>query len=167
MLESLFLFFQGHMELATSVMQQGARSDRPVGEHPSRQWSSEKTAESLRDTLKCPIHVAVERGQVKMVDLFVRQSILCTQIRDPVTGYLPYRLALSCSLKAKNKEERQRYRVIYFYLYDKQFNLRIPLNASGETVSNLLTSTVSAGAIHHSLGNHVYVSLTVYCRVIR
>lgn len=152
------------MELATSVMQQGARSDRPVGEHPSRQWSSEKTSP---ETLKCPIHIAVERGHVKMVDLFVRQSILCTQIRDPVSGFLPLRLALSRSLAAKNKEERQRYRVIYFFLHDKQYNLRIPLNGSGELVSNLLTSTVSAGAIHRSSANLIYVSLRFYCRIIR
>ena len=57
------------MELATSVMQLGARSDRPVGEHPSRQWSSETTLEIFPEILKCPIHIAVKRGHVKIVDL--------------------------------------------------------------------------------------------------
>jgi hypothetical protein len=160
-------FISGHMELATSVMQQGARSDRPVGEHPSRQWSNESTTEILPEILKCPIHIAVERGHVKMVDLFVRQSILCTQIRDPLTGYLPYQLALSCSLSAETKEEKQRYRVIYSYLHDKQFNLKIPLNSTGEHVSDLLTSTVSASAVHHASTNLISVSLPFYCKIIR
>jgi len=154
------------MELANSVMQLGARSDRPVGEHPSRQWSSKVTTETPPEMLKCPIHIAVERGHVKIVDLFVRQSILCTQIRDPLTGYLPYKVAMSCSLLAKTKEEKQRYRVIYFYLHDKQFNLKIPLNSTGENVSNILTSTISANAVHRSSLNLFFVSLPFYCKII-
>ena len=144
-------------------MQQGARSDRPVGDHPSRQWSSEATVETLR----CPIHIAIERRHVKMVDLFVRQSILCTQIRDPMTGHLPYMLALSRSLTATNKEEKQAYNVIYFYLHDKQFNLKIPLNTSGDFVANLLASTIGANAVHHSSAHHVCVSLKFYCKLVR
>lgn len=155
------------MELATSVMQQGARSDRPVGEHPSRQWSSETLLDIFPEMLKCPIHIAVERGHVKIVDLFVRQSILCTQIRNPITGLLPYQCALDCTITAQSKEEKQRYRVIYFYLHDKQYNVKIPLNSTGEHVSNVLTSTVSAGAVHHSSTNLVFVSLPFYCRIIR
>ena len=155
------------MELATSVMQQGARSDRPVGEHPSRQWLSEITTKTLPEMLKCPIHIAVEQGHVKMVDLFVRQSILCTQIRHPISGYLPCNLALSCSLASISKEEKQRYRIIYLYLHDKQYNFKIPLNAGGEYVSNLLASTISATAIHRSAANFVSVSLPVYCRIRR
>ncbi|CAM4829977.1 unnamed protein product [Rotaria magnacalcarata] len=159
--------FYGHMELASSSMQQGARSDQPVGEHPSRQWSSEVSSRALPELLKCPIHIAVERGHVKIVDLFVRQSIICTQVRDPISNHLPYQLALSCSLKTKNREEQQAYRVIYFYLHDKEFNLRIPLNANGEYVSDLLTSTISANAVHRRLSNYVYVSLPFYCKIIR
>ena len=154
------------MELASTVIQYGARSDRPVGEHPSRQWSCQTAMEIFPEMMKCPIHIAVEQGHVKMVDLFVRQSILCTQIADPLTGYLPYRTALSHSLSSKTKEEKQRYRVIYFYLYDKQFNLKVPLNATGEYVSNLLTSTISANAVHRSSTNLVFVSLPFYCRII-
>ncbi|CAF3910026.1 unnamed protein product [Rotaria sordida] len=158
--------FYGHMELANFAMQHGARSDHPVGEHPSRQWTSELTSKNLPEMLKCPIHIAVERGHVKIVDLFVRHSIICTQIRDPITNYLPYQLALSSSLLSKNKEEEQRYRVIYFYLHDKQFNLRIPLNATSEYVSDLLTSTISTNALHRSSSNYVYVSLPFYCKII-
>jgi len=154
------------MELATSVMQQGARSDRPVGEHPCRQWSSEMTAKILPEILKCPIHIAIERGQVKMVDLFVRQSVLCTQTRDPITGYLPYKLAFACLLSAKTKEEKQCYNEIYFYLHDKQYNLKIPLNANGEYISNLLTSTNITNTISRTW-THVNVSLPFYCRIIR
>ena len=155
------------MELASSVMQHGARNDRPVGEHPSRQWSFETNADIEPAALKCPIHVAIERGQVKMVDLFVRQSMLCTQVRDPITGLLPYQLALLCATNAKNKEEKQCFSEIYFYLQDKHFNLKIPLNASGDYVVSLLNSTANTNNIHRTSAHYVHVSLPVYCRIIR
>ncbi|CAF0910687.1 unnamed protein product [Adineta ricciae] len=159
--------FHGHMGLANTVLQQGARSDRPVGEHPSRQWSSEAAQEAFPEMLKCPIHIAVERGHVELVDLFVRQSILCTQIRDPISDSLPYMIALGCSLLATTKQDKQRYRVIYYYLYDKQYNLKIPLNSTAEYIADLLSSNISAGAIHHKSANLTYVSLPLYYRIIR
>jgi len=164
---STSIFHQGHMELANSVMQYGARSDRPVGEHPSRQWASESMTNILPEMLKCPIHIAIERGHVKMVDLFVRQSILCTQIRDPITGYLPYKIALCCAVSTKTKEEKQRYSEIYFYLHDKQYSLKIPLNANGEYVSNIITLKSMINGIHRVSGHYVNVSLPFYCRIIR
>jgi hypothetical protein len=154
------------MELATSVVQQGARSDRPVGEHPCRQWSFEYAASILPETLKCPIHIAIERGHVKMVDLFVRQSVLCTQTRYPITGHLPYKLALTCAVAQKNKEEKQRFSEIYFYLHDKQYSLKVPLNANGEYVSSLLTATTTISAAHRSSTHYIFVSLPCYCRII-
>ena len=73
------------MELATSVMQLGARSDRPVGEHPSRQWSSETTLEIFPEILKCPIrHIAVKRGHVKIVDLSLSLFVYRTSILFPI-----------------------------------------------------------------------------------
>jgi len=159
--------FYGHMELAHSVMQHGARSDRPVGEHPSRQWSFEAAATVLPDSLKCPIHIAIERGHVKMVDLFVRNSILCTQCPDPITDYLPFQIALRCMANTKSKEEKQCFSEIYFYLHDKQFQLKIPLNANGAYVSSLLTSTAANSTVHRTGAHHVNVSLPVYCRIIR
>lgn len=161
------LFLVGHIELANSSLLHGGRTDRPVSEHPSRQWSSSSVHEDLPETLKCPIHVAIERGHVKMVAMFVRQSILCTQILDPLTGYLPYRLALSYAFVAQKKEEKQRYHEIYFYLHDKQYNLKVPLNASGEYVIRLLTSMGNTHLVHRPSTNHVSVSLPVYCRIIR
>lgn len=155
------------MDLARSVMGYGARSDRPVGEHPSRQWYSENTIQDFPEMLRCPIHIAIERGHIKMVDLFFRQSVLCTQVRDPITKLLPFQLANSYLLSAKTKEEKQRYSEIYFFLKDKQFNLKIPLNASGEYVSNLLKSTTSAGAIHQAAVFLIRVSLPLYCKIIR
>lgn len=155
------------MELANSVMQHGARSDRPVGEHPSRQWSFEAASTILPDSLQCPIHIAIERGHVKMVDLFVRNSALCTQIRDPITGYQPYRLALLCLMKAKTKEEKQCFNEIYFYLHDKQFHLKIPLNANGDYVTSLLASTTANNAMHRTNTHYVNVSLPFYCRIIK
>lgn len=161
------ILLQGHMELASSVMQYGARTDHPVGEHPSRQWSSEVIADLQPDSLKCPIHVAIERAQVKIVDLFVRHSVVCTQVRDPTTGLLPHQLALACTTKAKNKEEKQRFREIYFYLHNKQYNLRIPLNANGDYVNHLLTSAANTNIIHRASSHYFTVSLPLYCSIIR
>ena len=148
-------------------MQLGARSDRSAGEHPSRQWSLESTSKNLPEMLQCPIHVAIKQGHIKMVDLFVKQSILCTQIQDPVTGHLPYKLALSHSLTAKTNEEKERYRVIYLLLHDKQFNLRIPLNSTGEYLSNLLTSTISTDELYRLSSKLVFVSLPIYYKIMR
>ncbi|CAF2245234.1 unnamed protein product [Rotaria magnacalcarata] len=160
--------FYGHLNLARSVMGQGARSDRPVGEHPSRQWSLETSTQALPEMLKCPIHIAVERGHIKMVDLFVRHSVLCTQIRDPTTHHLPYQLANAHLLSANTKEEKQRYSEIYYYLKNKQFNLKIPLNTSGEYVTKLLTSSTTASAnpmlVLSAFGGHI--SLSMYCKII-
>jgi hypothetical protein len=155
------------MELGHSALQLGARSDCPVGEHPSRQWSSKTTVEGMSEMLKCPIHIAVERGHMKMVDLFVRQSLLCTQVAHPISGFLPYRIALSMSMSQKTKAEKQRYSQIYLYLYDKQFNLKIPLNASGDCVSSLLTSSTNGNSLNRSSAHHVFFSLPRYCKIIR
>ncbi|CAF0754445.1 unnamed protein product [Didymodactylos carnosus] len=159
--------FYGHMELATSAMQMGARSDRPVGEHPSRQWSSVLTDKILPEIQKCPFHIAIERAHVKIVDLFVRHNILCTQVRHPINDYLPYRLALTLSSQSKVKDERQRYSEIYFYLDDKQFNLRIPLNSNGEHVQAALGSSTSVSVVTHHSQHHVLISLPLYCKIIK
>lgn len=155
------------MELATHALRQGARSDRPVGEPPSRQWSANTAVQLFPEALRCPIHIAVERGHMLLVDLFVQNSILCTQVQDPITGKIPYRMALSYSTRTKNKEQKRSFTSIYFYLYNKQYYLRIPLNADGEYISNLLTSKNNTNAVHRLPAHPVYTSLPLYCRIIR
>lgn len=143
------------MELGNIVLQLGARSDHPVGEHPSRQWLSTVTTQEMPEVLKCPIHVAIERGQMKMVDLFVRRSLLCTQVAHPISGFLPYRFALSLSMSKTTKMEKACYKQIYLYLYDKQFNVKIPLNMNTTSESNV------------SRTHPVFFSLPRYCKIIR
>lgn len=157
----------GFMELAHSAVQLGARSDYPVGEHPSRQWSSEPTVQAMPEMLKCPIHVAIERGHMKIVDLFVRHSALCTQEPHPISGFLPYRIALSLSMLSKTASEKARYSQIYLYLLDKQFNLKIPLNGSGKPVSSSFTSRVNIKSSNRSSLPDVFFSLPRYCKIIR
>ncbi len=122
---------------------------------------------------------------------------MCTQTPHPITGALPYRLALSYWASA-NAEEKKRsvrsslkkvssetvsqlgrrrksegdgkiqcYKLIYFYLYNKQYYSKIPLNANGEYISNLLTSASNTNAVHRPSPHHVNVSLPFYCRIIR
>ncbi|CAF1303198.1 unnamed protein product [Rotaria sp. Silwood1] len=159
--------FYGFLELGHSALRLGARSDRPVGEHPCRQWSSEITVQDMPEMLKCPIHVAIERGHMKMVDLFVRQSVLCTQVPHPISGLLPYRMALSLSMSSKTKVEKQSYSQIYFYLHDKQFNFKIPLNASGGYSSSLLISSTNIKSLYQSSSYQVFFSLPRYYKIIR
>ncbi|CAF0832820.1 unnamed protein product [Adineta ricciae] len=158
--------FYGHLELATYALRQGARSDRPVGEPPSRQWSANTAVELFPETLRCPIHIAVERGYMLLVNCFVQNSILCTQARDPITGNLPYRMALSFLSRTKDKEQKSSFTSIYFFLYNKQYYLRIPLNADGEYISNLLASKNNTNAVHRLPAHPVYTSLPLYCRII-
>lgn len=155
------------MELAHSALLSGARSDYPVGEHPHRQWASEATVQEMPEMLKCPIHVAIERGHMKIVDLFVRHSLLCTQVVHPISGFLPYRMALKLRMSSTSRTEKQRYSEIYLYLHDKQFNLKIPLNMSVGNVSTLLTSNVNINSLHRSAPNTAYFSLPRYCKIIR
>jgi hypothetical protein len=155
------------MELAHSALQLGARSDCPVGVHPSRQWSSEATVQELPAMLKCPIHVAIEHGHMKIVDLFVRRSLLCTQAAHPISGSLPYRMALSLSLLSKKPAEKQRYSQIYLYLYDKQFKIKISLSAHGRSITSLLTSSMSGKSSHRSSVQNNFFSLPRYCKIIR
>lgn len=145
--------------MAHSALQLGARSDCPVGEHPSRQWSSETTVQDNLGMLKCPIHIAVERGHMKIVDLFVRDSPLCTQVIHPITSLLPYRMAVSLCASTKTKVDQQRYKDIFFYLYDKQFNLKISLN--GQNVDTEINTP------HRSSSNVSYFSLPRYCQIMR
>lgn len=155
------------MELGHTALQLGARSDFPVGEHPSRQWSSEITTQDMPEMLKCPIHIAIERGQMKMVDLFVRLSLLCTQVIHPISQFLPYRLALSLSMLSKTKMEKQRYKQIYLYLYDKQFNVKIPLNANTGSDPSIIAANTNVNSLHRSTAHQVFFSLPRYCKIIR
>lgn len=149
----------GFFELAHSALQLGARSDCPVGEHPSRQWSSETIIQDNVAMLKCPIHIAVERGHLKIVDLCVRDSPLCTQVVHPITGLLPYRMALSLRAAAKTKADEQRYKDIFFYLHDKQFNLKISLKGHG--------NDAATNGSYRSTTHTSFFSLPRYCQIIR
>lgn len=157
------------MELGSSALRLGARSDYPVGEHPARQWSSETTTQEVPEMLKCPIHIAIERGHMKMVDLFVRHSLLCTQAAHPISGFLPYRLASSLATSAKTKAEQQRYKQIYLYLYDKQFNLKIPFKISHDVdcSGNTVTTRTNPNASRPVAAHTHYFSLPRYCKIIR
>ena len=156
-----------HTDLASSVMQLGARSDQPVGEHPSRQWTFDASSRIVPETLKCPMHVAIERGNTKIVDLFARLCVLSTQVRHPLTGYLPYRLALKCAFSSSSAARKERYKQIYFYLHEKQFTLKIPLNATGEYVSSLLTQTFLSKVVRRPLATYTLISLPFFCRLLR
>ncbi|XP_060053520.1 protein ANKUB1 isoform X2 [Erinaceus europaeus] len=80
----------GHMELTEWALKQGARPHEAVGAHPYRAWCQEGLH---ADVAKCPVHAAVEAGQLLVLKAFVRCSVLGLACRDP-GGHTP--LALAC-----------------------------------------------------------------------
>lgn len=154
--------------MAKYALQIGGRADRPTGEHPARQWlSSETERQTLLHAFKCPIHIAIERGHYKMVHFFVEQSIFCTQIADPVSRFLPYRLALFHGFNATKHEEKQQFNEIYFYLFAKQYYVRIPINSTAKHVETILSRTGDSKLMKRDLASYKTVSLSFYCRIIR
>ncbi|CAL8309723.1 unnamed protein product [Lota lota] len=82
--------FLGHLELADWLLQRKARPERPVGVHPYRMWCH-KT--SHPDSSKCPIHIALERGQLLILKLFVSNNPVTLACRDRC-GRCPLQIAL-------------------------------------------------------------------------
>nr|XP_040040813.1 protein ANKUB1-like [Gasterosteus aculeatus aculeatus] len=70
----------GHLDLACWLLERGMRAEKPVGVHPYRQWCHQT---SHRDTGKCPIHTAAEKGQLLILKLFISKNLLALACRDP------------------------------------------------------------------------------------
>ncbi|XP_076131563.1 protein ANKUB1-like [Alosa pseudoharengus] len=81
---------QGHLELASWLIERGEHAEQAVGVHPYREWCHE--TDHLEIT-KSPIHVAAETGQLLILKLFVRSSVLTLSCRDPL-GRDPIQIAL-------------------------------------------------------------------------
>jgi len=89
----------------------GARADRPVGHHPSRQWCSSEF--SHPEYFRCPIHEAIISQQVGIVLLFGTRDVTILQKPDGY-GLKPWRLALRQQSNPKQYE-------IALFLLTKQF----------------------------------------------
>ncbi|ESO91620.1 hypothetical protein LOTGIDRAFT_122017 [Lottia gigantea] len=80
----------GNVDLARSLLKMGGRADEPVGDPPQRQWCK---GLSHIDSLKAPIHVATEMGQLGVLRLFVNTDITHLMAADG-NGLLPMNIAL-------------------------------------------------------------------------
>lgn len=89
----------------------GARADRPVGHHPSRQWCSSDCTHP--EYFRCPIHEAIISQQVGVVLLFGSRDVAILQKPDGY-GVKPWRLALRQERSAKQHE-------IALFMLTKQF----------------------------------------------
>ncbi|XP_064620330.1 uncharacterized protein LOC135483395 isoform X2 [Lineus longissimus] len=85
----------GHVDLAVSLIRQGIRPDEPIGEHPYRQWCA---STKHIDSLKCPVHEAVESGQLGVLRTFVHHNI-CTVMAKDGNGLRPLNIALRNRVK--------------------------------------------------------------------
>ncbi|KAI4898274.1 hypothetical protein NFI96_024408, partial [Prochilodus magdalenae] len=63
----------GHLELASWLLDNGMQAQEPVGVHPYRVWCYEM---DHQDYLKCPIHAAVEAGQLLVLKMFLSRNVL-------------------------------------------------------------------------------------------
>ncbi|XP_058257341.1 protein ANKUB1-like [Hemibagrus wyckioides] len=70
----------GHLEMASWLLDNGAHAHKPVGVHPSRVWCHET---DHPESLKCPVHAAVEAGQLHILKMFLSRNILNLACRDP------------------------------------------------------------------------------------
>ncbi|KAB5559224.1 hypothetical protein PHYPO_G00026530 [Pangasianodon hypophthalmus] len=70
----------GHLEMASWLLDNGVQAHEPVGVHPSRVWCYET---DHPEALKCPVHAAVEAGQLHILKMFLSRNILNLACRDP------------------------------------------------------------------------------------
>jgi hypothetical protein len=116
----------GQYDLAYSMMNLGARPDRPVGEHPSRQWCTSNNSSKL-EYLRCPIHESVQSGQLKILTLFSKDSIWVLEEKDGF-GIPPWRLALRNSHKDPVKNMNQK--DVARFLLGKQFGAKVKISSN-------------------------------------
>lgn len=105
----------GCVDLARNLIKQGVRADEPTGEHPSRQWCG---SASHIQTFKCPIHEAVENGQLAIVRLFVNQDITVVMAKD------------GNSLNALNIALRKKQKACATFLLTRQWT-KVPVGKFG------------------------------------
>lgn len=70
----------GNLEMASWLLDNGVQAHEPVGVHPSRVWCLET---DHPESLKCPVHAAVEAGQLLILKIFLSRNILNLACRDP------------------------------------------------------------------------------------
>ncbi|KAM6161163.1 protein ANKUB1 [Erethizon dorsatum] len=88
--------FYGYIELTEWALKQGVRPHEAVGVHPYRAWCHEALH---ADVSKCPIHAAVEAGQLLILKTFVNCSVLCLECKN-AAGQTP----LAIAFKHKHKD---------------------------------------------------------------
>ncbi|KAJ8043622.1 Protein ANKUB1 [Holothuria leucospilota] len=96
----------GHMDLASSMLKYGIRSDEPVGDHPIREWCRS----SHVDAYKTPVHEAAEHGQLSILRIFVFTNICCVTCKD------------GNGLTGLNVALRKQQREVALYLLTKQWS---------------------------------------------
>ena len=129
--------FHGNQDLANTMISMGARADRPVGEHPCRQWMSpatESDADKFMNRLKleyqtCPIHVAVINNQLKIImQMFTLAGIQVLQKQDG-QGRTPWDLAI-INIKTNDPLKILKRKEVATFLCGKIFSRKIIMNES-------------------------------------
>ena len=111
-------------------MNLGTRADRPIGMHPCRSWfdvefESEKLKHLSLEYQKCPVHVAVLNGQVKIMTLIAKSGVHMLEQKDGY-GLAPWRIALHNTHKDPIKNLNQK--DVARFLLAKAFGGRVPIS---------------------------------------
>ncbi|PIK42715.1 hypothetical protein BSL78_20439 [Apostichopus japonicus] len=96
----------GHMDLASSILRLGVRSDEAVGDHPIREWCQS----SHVDAYRTPVHEGAEHGQLSILRIFVFNNICCVTCKD------------GNGLTGLNVALRKQQREVALYLLTKQWS---------------------------------------------
>ncbi|CAF0780591.1 unnamed protein product [Didymodactylos carnosus] len=110
------LYISAHYGNARALINIGARADKPVGHHPSRQWCASLSKHP--DYFRCPIHEAIESVQVGIVLLFGSVQSTILQKTDGY-GISPWRLALR--QQKSDPVLQSKHREIALFILTKQF----------------------------------------------
>lgn len=74
-----------YVYLASWLLDNGMQAHEPVGVHPSLVWCYET---DHPESLICPVHAAVESGQLLILKMFLSRNILNLACRDPINRNL-------------------------------------------------------------------------------
>ena len=118
----------GNLDLINNLTAITVRLDRPVGEHPCREWcydfnpnKSDKLNYLKLEYLKCPIHVIILRGKLSVLISVLKNRLHLLEQKDPY-GLLPWRLAL------KNVNNNKKLKDMASYLILKKFSGKVKLS---------------------------------------
>lgn len=112
--------------------------------------------------LKCPIHVAIENGHLRVVTLMVRRD---PQIIEHADGYGTTPLRLALRNRHVDETKRRNQRDVARFIMGQQFDTKVTVVASSSTSNTDLSSGATAATAVSQATTTVTQSITVSLRI--